>query len=464
MGRRQSQNRMAMGPMRRMALTGGAGKLAVQNPTAPTIARNAPGVVVVTQFQSGHGWVFGGGVTGGLNETTGSPAVGTQYAWMQNNGDNATKVLRKIGGTAYDLTNYDIGIQIRVDNPDSFPATGASILMYVGNGSFANFMTYAINVDGSFKTFPKRNTYSTNFGGSWQHITLPTDPGPTLPAAYAAKSGTQTAAQILANVTDWQLYCKDKTGSAASRVSIQEVYLVPKQSTYANGVCCMTFDDGYASNITIAAPALQAVGGRATTYVIRDSLGTGTYLTLAQLRSLQDTYGWRVGCHANVGTDHVYPGFPTLSAAAGIADVQALRQWLADNAFTGSDHFAYPNGGYCVEDISASATNDQVDVTLAPYVKTARTILNKMPETLPPGNRMLLRTYLSTSSSTTLATMQAAADTCKRQKSVMIVTFHELVAASPSSSQWLTSDFNSLVTYINGIGMPFRTIDEVFSS
>jgi peptidoglycan/xylan/chitin deacetylase (PgdA/CDA1 family) len=433
-----------------------------QSPTAAAIARNAAGVVVVTQFQAGHGWVFGGGVTGGLNETTGSPAVGTQYAWLQNVGDNAVKNIRKLAGTAYDLTNYDIGLQIRVDNPDQFPATGASMLLYVGNTSFANFITYAFNVDGSWKTFPKRNTYSTNFGGSWQHITLPTDPGPTLPAAYSAKTGAQTAAQILANVTDWQLYCKDKTGGVSSRVSIQEVYLVPKQTTYANGVCCLTFDDGYASNLSIVAPMLAAVGGRATTYVIRDALGAGLYLSVAQLKTLQDTYNWRVGVHANLGTDHVSPGFPALTASAGITDVQNLRAWFAANGFVGYNHMAYPNGGYCVEDISATATNDQVDVTLAPYVKTARTILNKCPETLPPGNRMLLRTYLSTSAAMTLATVKAAADTAKRQKSVMIVTFHEIVASSATSAQWLTADLQALVTYIDSLGMPMRTIDEVF--
>lgn len=428
--------------------------------------RQAAGVTVVTQFQTGHGWTFLGGTTGDLNATNADQAIGTQCAWWQGNGNNTVTGMRRTGGPSFDLTGRDIGLLLRVDNPDQLlVGGGVAFILYIGNSGFANFITFDLTSTATIKYFPKRNSYLSANGGSWVYLGVSIDPNGA--NAYMAKTGAQTAAQILANVTDWQLYRRDPNPSTPSRIAVNEIFTVPKQSTYPNGVACLTFDDGYASNITKVAPMVQAVGGRCTSYLIKDQIGTANYLTLSQAQQLQNTYGWAVGSHSYRGTDHEAgggEGFTALPAAASYNDIQQLRQWLRDNGLRAYDHLAYPHGTYCVEQADSSAVNDRVDVTLAPSLKTARTLYNKMPETIPPADPMKLRSWISTSNVTTLATLQTCADVCKRAQGAMVVVFHDIVDAGPlTSSQWLTADLQSLVTYLDSIGMPLRTIDEVFT-
>jgi hypothetical protein len=377
------------------------------NPAPILEARQAPGVEVVTQFQAGHGWTLLGGTTADLNATDAGHVIGTQCAWIRGNGNNTVVGTRRVGGPAFDLTGKDIGLLLRVDEPNNIlTGGGVAFILYVGNTSFANFITFDLTSTSTIKYFPRRNTSANQFGGSWVYITIPTD---TTTNSYTAKTGAQTVPQILANVTDWQLYHRDPNPSTPTHISIQEIFLVPKQSTYPNGVCCLTFDDGYASTLTKAAPIIQAVGGRATAYLIQNQIGSANYLTLSQARQLQDTYDWAIGSHSYTGADHEAGGgigYTELSPAAGLNDLQLERAWLRANGFRAYDHLAYPHGSYCRWENGAGDDNDRVDETFAPYLKSARTLYGKMPETLPLADRTKMRVWVSTSSATALATLQ----------------------------------------------------------
>lgn len=441
--------------------------MTVDAPILSPIARNAAGVTVVTQFQTGHGWTLLSGTTGDLNATGVGHVAGTQCVWFRGNGNNTIVGCRRIGGTAYDLTGKDIGLLLRVDEPNQILGGSANFVLYVGNTSFANFITFDLAASSSIKYFPRRNTSGTDYGGSWVHFTIPTDPSGS--NSYTAKTGAQTAAQILANVTDWQIYHRDPNGSTPAKISVQEVYLVPKQTTYPNGVCCLTFDDGYLSDLNKVAPMLAAVGGRATSYVIQDQIGfSGTFLSLSQLQQLQNQYGWDVCAHSAAGSSHAAgsgKGMNAMTADAAIADVQAERDWLKANSFRGYHHFAYPHGAYCVYADGTGNTNDRVDETLAPYARTARTLYSKTPETIPPADPTKLRTFLSTTSATTLASVKTAADVTKRVQGAMVVVFHQIVDSGVSlSTQWLTSDLQQLVDYVTSLGMPLLAVSEVFGT
>jgi peptidoglycan/xylan/chitin deacetylase (PgdA/CDA1 family) len=443
----------------------GDGNAFPSSPAPISEARQAAGVTVVTQFQAGHGWTLLGGTTGDLNATNASHTVGTQCAWFQGNGNNTSVGMRKTAGPSFDLTGKDVGLLLRVDEPNQIlTGGGVSFILYAANSGFANFITFDMSSTASIKYFPRRSTSGTSFGGSWVYITIPIDP--TATNAYTAKSGAQTAAQILAAVTDWQILHKDPAASTPAKISVQELFIIPKQATYPNGVCCLTFDDGYASCITKAAPMVQTASGRATAHLIKDQIGIANYLTLAQALQLQSTYQWAIGTHSYLGIDHEAGpgiGFTSLTADACTNDIQQERRWLRDQGFTAIDHLAYPHGAYCIEQDGSGNVNDRVDVTLAPYLKSARTLYGKMPETIPCADRMKLRVWVSTSNVTTLATLQTCADVCKRTQSAMIVVFHEIVDASATlSTQWLTADLQSFITYLGAQGIPLRTIDEVF--
>jgi peptidoglycan/xylan/chitin deacetylase (PgdA/CDA1 family) len=59
----------------------------------------------------------------------------------------------------------------------------------------------------------------------------------------------------------------------------------------------ITFDDGYESDLTLAAPALEEVGFRATFYLVTGFLGQTGYLSPRQARELSER-GFEVGCHS----------------------------------------------------------------------------------------------------------------------------------------------------------------------
>jgi hypothetical protein len=76
---------------------------------------------------------------------------------------------------------------------------------------------------------------------------------------------------------------------------------------------------------------------------------------------------------------------------------------------------------------------------------------------------MKLRAWVSTSNVTALSTLKTCADVCKRTQGCMIVVFHDIVDEITGTSQWLTSDLQAFVEYLDSLGIPLRTIDEVFS-
>ncbi len=58
----------------------------------------------------------------------------------------------------------------------------------------------------------------------------------------------------------------------------------------------LQFDDGWTSWRTLVAPELARVGGKATGFVNNQYIQNGR-ITLADLRALQDEFGWEVGSH-----------------------------------------------------------------------------------------------------------------------------------------------------------------------
>jgi len=65
---------------------------------------------------------------------------------------------------------------------------------------------------------------------------------------------------------------------------------------HAGGALVLMFDDDCRNWLAVAAPALAAVGGRATAYVNNECVHRGE-ASFADLRLLRDRYGWEIGTH-----------------------------------------------------------------------------------------------------------------------------------------------------------------------
>lgn len=70
----------------------------------------------------------------------------------------------------------------------------------------------------------------------------------------------------------------------------------PVQGAGKQGGLVIQFDDGWTSWATLIAPELKKVGGVATGFVNNQNLRSGR-ITLEDLLTLQNTYGWEIGSH-----------------------------------------------------------------------------------------------------------------------------------------------------------------------
>jgi peptidoglycan/xylan/chitin deacetylase (PgdA/CDA1 family) len=100
----------------------------------------------------------------------------------------------------------------------------------------------------------------------------------------------------------------------------------------------LTFDDGYADVVTIAAPMLRRYGDRATFYIATGYVGATGHVDVAQLRALHGE-GMEIGAHTVHHVD--LTKLPPERASQEIeSSALALRGWIG----VPISSFAYPSG------------------------------------------------------------------------------------------------------------------------
>lgn len=116
------------------------------------------------------------------------------------------------------------------------------------------------------------------------------------------------------------------------------------QTTNANafgkGMVSLSFDDGWATAYTNAAPILNAAGFKSTQYIITNAIGdtANGYMTLNQITTLRDQ-GHDITAHTRS-----HPDLTTLSAADLQSEIQGSRTDLLNLGFSPVDSLAYPMG------------------------------------------------------------------------------------------------------------------------
>src|SRR6516162_615282 len=68
-------------------------------------------------------------------------------------------------------------------------------------------------------------------------------------------------------------------------------------ASFGQKTVCITFDDGCETDLISAAPLLNELGFRATSYITVDYLNKRGYLSHAQVRELRAA-GFEIGCHS----------------------------------------------------------------------------------------------------------------------------------------------------------------------
>lgn len=397
--------------------------LALTPVTAATFPPTPPEMVLTT-FQSGHGWTASGGSASEMNDTT-DYALGTQSAKITTNGAGAGAAIRKTGMSALDWTSKMARVRVKVDNF----ANLTSLVFYLGDSTFTNF-------------------YSVSFASSNADMY---EEGEWVSVMFTLNGASSTGSPDLASVTDIQVRAQDDNTGTAVTLHLNEIAMVDEPAMWPNGVLSFAFDDGWASIYTQGKTKLDEYGFPATHYTIADRIGEAGYMTLAELTALQDG-GWEIAAHAYTVANH-NAGFATLTATQVAAEALGIKEWLFDNGFAGGQHFSYP--------LSSFSTANET--ALEPYFVTARLASSQPRETFPPENLLRIRAYTVTESTTT-ATIQAEIDRAIANSNWLILLFHKIVESPASGSriEYSIEKFGTVVDYVDASGVPVRTVGDVY--
>ena len=258
-----------------------------------------------------------------------------------------------------------------------------------------------------------------------------------------------------ARITDIALRITDDASMPVA-IDLAGIALVPEPlARYPRGVLSFTFDDNHDTMITEAAPRLDVLGFRATTYVIIDQIDLAARASLVQLQDRQ-ARGWDVALHSFTSYAH-NERWTTLPPETLEDDIVDGRAWLMANGFAGYDHCAYPGG-----DFTASMGDGTTDVLaiVDRYFTSCRTIYQRQREAVPPADAEKLR-VLYVTSSTTLDAAKRAVDNAIAAREWIIVVFHRLVDTPSLSTEWSKSDFAAFVDYVAQTGIPVEPVTRV---
>jgi hypothetical protein len=395
---------------------------------------------VVTTFQSGHGWTSSGtGATFNLNDTTaGNFIVGSQAASVTTGANGSQANIRKFGGSVPDSTGKVFRLRLKVDDVTHLN----ELDFYCGTSSLANTYKWSFFIGGG-------SAWITS--GDWCTVTLS--------FADATTSGSPTRS----GNTDLQLQTWDD-GAGAVTVHLQSVELIPDGSAvFPSGVASICFDDSWSSARDLAYSKLDGLGNQATLMTITDQLGSANHITLSDLKTRVDRFGWESCAHAYTDANHSAT-FTGLNATALDADLRAQRAWLLSNGIRSSDGTAYPLGQFG-RTSDAQSTTDVV----RRYCSWARTTANRTTETFPPADPFRLRAISSISTAaggttpTSLTTTSTGRiDKAKTNSAWLILVFHKITSgAAGSTTECQQSDFNAIVDKIASAGMTVLPIGDV---
>lgn len=213
---------------------------------------------------------------------------------------------------------------------------------------------------------------------------------------------------------------------------------------------CISFDDGWVDAVTVDSicSAAQVPVSYGIIPKLIDNLG-GSYLTTAQLTALAASPYAEIVCHdVDRWADDV---FDVGGAAALLARIKGIRQYIERFDREGSNYAVYPEGDY-------GLTNQLWKRFLPVFrqtgilgcrmvVPTTVEVPVMMDSRIGIGDPLLVPAIASLNNTQTLSAVKGMVDAAIQYGGNAFLYGHRLGGAADSLT-WVTSDFQSLIDYI----------------
>ena len=329
----------------------------------------------------------------------------------------------RISGLNVPIENKQLRIKFKIH---SFSEEASSLLLYVTNDGWTTY-DYAIlyAVDNA--------SLSTVKIGEWVDMVIPL-------SAFRDNGKINT----IKNITEIQL----STSSDNCSISLQQISVI--DTPVRRSVVSFTFDDGYVSNFTKAAPILGEFGIPATAYIIPDSIEGGSLNCLSeeQVSKLKHVYGWDIECHLAKRLDE-------FSKEELPEVLYSTKRWIQDRGLGSGDHFAYPEGYF----------DDTTEAIVRKFFATARTVdgirLNGFDSLHIPNPRRI-RAVTSVGNSTggfSVTQTKALIDRVAASGGWLILVFHHIDDENAGSGMYCSSSsLREIAQYVVDSGVEIRTV------
>lgn len=268
----------------------------------------------------------------------------------------------------------------------------------------------------------------------------------------------------------------------ATGIFISNVPKVYAASLTAAPRVTFTFDDGYTSALTQAAPVLAKYGFPGVDYVITGCVGMTTapntchsdtektYMTWAQIAQLSAA-GWEIGSHtvdhaclassAAQDPDDCTPPYGGLTAAQVDSELTTSKMTLGSNGYAATD-FATPYGDWLPPVMAQIAKTyashrgfgDSID-----QGTTADGIIDH-GNTFPYNDYLLYD--LPVENTTTVAQIKSYIDQTRTNNQWLVLSFHDIVpdtTTTPEQYQYKAGDLDQIAAYVKSLGMQATTIN-----
>lgn len=381
----------------------------------------------------------GGAVT--LHDTS-DFAIGTESMKCVTPGNSATACGFAVfsGATLPDMTGKEIVLWLKVTGM----ANTIDFKFWIGGTSLTNAYIWNISEAG--------NPFRYVRDGDWWRITLP--------LGAATINGV---APTLTTLNSWQFKCFDN--NTPMTIQLGGIGYVPRQTKWPNGVVTIRFDDLFKTAYNTAAPYMAKYGYRATSYVIAETLWNNpaypAYCNLTEAKNLEDQYGWEHASHAYSVALHnqtinqggaATNGYLAYTTAAQRADMTLCRDYLRDQGFRASEHFAWPQGAWDTASRDVSKT----------VFTTAMTTAHAHDETVPVCDTFRVRCYAPPN---TVTGAQLTGEVAKAiaGKEWLTVLFHNVTATPSQPTDIDLTAFTTFIDYLAANNVAVRLVSEVLN-
>jgi peptidoglycan/xylan/chitin deacetylase (PgdA/CDA1 family) len=223
-----------------------------------------------------------------------------------------------------------------------------------------------------------------------------------------------------------------------------------------SGKVSFTFDDGYTSALSQAAPTLAKYGMSGTSFVITGCVGMATvpntchantdktYMSWAQLTQLKSAYGWEIASHtvdhsclASIG-DGTDCQTTKLTAAQVSNELSQSKATLAAHGFNATD-IATPYGDY------DQSTLAQIAKYYEAHRGFADTGLNASPY-----NQYIIRDEIATGG-VAVDTLKSYVDQAIVNKQWLVLSFHDILTNASNNKddyEYSTAKLDALAAYV----------------